>query len=50
MIGRTQGFLSDGNTEWAKYNITVNAIGPAYFESEMTQSVIGDEDIIIFVV
>jgi gluconate 5-dehydrogenase len=22
--------------EWAKYNITVNAIGPAYFESEMT--------------
>ncbi len=30
-------------TEWAKYNITVNAIGPAYFESEMTQSVIGDE-------
>lgn len=29
--------------EWAKYNITVNAIGPAYFESEMTQSVIDDE-------
>lgn len=28
--------------EWAKYNITVNAIGPAYFASEMTQSVIGD--------
>jgi gluconate 5-dehydrogenase len=22
--------------EWAKYNITVNAIGPAYFQSEMT--------------
>lgn len=31
-------------TEWAKYNITVNAIGPAYFESEMTQSVVGTED------
>lgn len=29
--------------EWAKYNITVNAIGPAYFESEMTQSIIDDE-------
>jgi gluconate 5-dehydrogenase len=25
--------------EWAKYNITVNAIGPAYFPSEMTQHV-----------
>jgi gluconate 5-dehydrogenase len=22
--------------EWAKYNITVNAIGPSYFPSEMT--------------
>ena len=29
--------------EWAKYNITVNAIGPAYFPSEMTASVVGDE-------
>ncbi|WP_326906643.1 SDR family oxidoreductase [Sedimentibacter sp. MB31-C6] len=29
--------------EWAKYNITVNAIGPAYFESEMTQDVVSDE-------
>lgn len=27
-------------SEWAKYNITVNAIGPAYFLSEMTQSVL----------
>ncbi|MDR1966561.1 MAG: SDR family oxidoreductase [Synergistaceae bacterium] len=24
--------------EWAKYNITVNAIGPAYFQSEMTEA------------
>ncbi len=31
-------------TEWAKYGITVNAIGPAYFPSEMTGSVIGTED------
>lgn len=30
-------------TEWAQYNITVNTIGPAYFESEMTQEVVGDE-------
>lgn len=29
--------------EWAQHNITVNAIGPAYFESEMTSDVIGDE-------
>lgn len=29
--------------EWAKHNITVNAIGPAYFESEMTAGVLGDE-------
>ncbi len=31
-------------TEWAKYNITVNAIGPAYFPSEMTGGIIGSED------
>ena len=30
-------------TEWAQYNITVNTIGPAYFESEMTQEVVNDE-------
>lgn len=27
--------------EWAKYNITVNAIGPAYFASELTADVVG---------
>ncbi len=27
-------------SEWAKYNITVNAIGPAYFASEMTGAII----------
>jgi gluconate 5-dehydrogenase len=30
--------------EWAKYNITVNAIGPAYFPSEMTDAVLGNPD------
>lgn len=30
--------------EWAKYNITVNAIGPAYFASEMTKNVIETDD------
>lgn len=30
--------------EWAKHNITVNAIGPGYFPSEMTQSVIDNGD------
>jgi len=30
--------------EWAPYNITVNAIGPAYFPSEMTAGVLGDEN------
>jgi gluconate 5-dehydrogenase len=28
--------------EWAQHNITVNAIGPSYFPSEMTGSVIDD--------
>lgn len=30
--------------EWAKYNITVNAIGPGYFPSEMTEGVLENED------
>ncbi|MDR1306547.1 MAG: SDR family oxidoreductase [Treponema sp.] len=29
--------------EWAKYNITVNAIGPAYFPSEMTEHHFGTD-------
>ena len=29
--------------EWAKHNITVNTIGPAYFPSEMTEDVINSE-------
>ncbi|MDR3136253.1 MAG: SDR family oxidoreductase [Coriobacteriales bacterium] len=30
--------------EWAKDGITVNALGPAYFESEMTDAVLKDEN------
>jgi gluconate 5-dehydrogenase len=30
--------------EWAQHGITVNAIGPAYFPSEMTDSVINDDN------
>ncbi|MGE4283187.1 MAG: SDR family oxidoreductase [Clostridia bacterium] len=29
--------------EWAKYGITVNAVGPGYFPSEMTQDVLADD-------
>ena len=32
--------------EWATHNITVNAIGPAYFPSEMTEAVISDDNFI----
>jgi len=35
--------------EWAKYNITVNAIGPAYFASEMTQAAASNDDFLNFV-
>lgn len=31
-------------TEWAKHNITVNAIGPSYFESEMTEKTINSNE------
>ncbi len=30
--------------EWAKYNITVNAFGPAYFASEMTDQLVNDDN------
>ncbi|MFV0412671.1 MAG: SDR family oxidoreductase [Oscillospiraceae bacterium] len=30
--------------EWAPHGITVNAIGPAYFPSEMTAGVLGNDD------
>lgn len=38
------GLTKDLAAEWAKYNITVNAIGPGFFESEMTASAINTPD------
>lgn len=35
--------------EWAKYNITVNAIGPAYFPSEMTEDVLEKKDFLEYI-
>ncbi|MDK2821575.1 MAG: hypothetical protein PWP31_1540 [Clostridia bacterium] len=34
--------------EWAKYGINVNAIGPGFFESEMTQDIIHEENFLNF--
>lgn len=36
--------------EWAKNNITVNAIGPGFFESEMTMSIKDNQDANAFIV
>jgi len=41
--GGVRMLTKDLAVEWAKYGVTVNAIGPSYFESEMTQDVIHDE-------
>ena len=30
-------------TEWGKYNVQVNGIGPGYFETEMTKPLVEDE-------
>ena len=38
MLTRTLG------VEWAKYNINVNAIGPGYFQTEMTQPLADDPE------
>ena len=35
--------------EWAKYNITVNAIAPAYFPSEMTEGAVENDGFLQFV-
>jgi gluconate 5-dehydrogenase len=40
VIGITRALAA----EWAKYNITVNAIGPGFFESEMTAAAINTPD------
>lgn len=41
--GAVRMFTKALAAEWAKNNITVNAIGPAYFESEMTQELINTD-------
>lgn len=45
VIGLTKA-LAD---EWAKYNITVNAIGPGFFESEMTAGAINTPEFLKYV-
>ncbi|WP_031513826.1 SDR family NAD(P)-dependent oxidoreductase [Desulfofalx alkaliphila] len=35
--------------EWGRYGINVNAIGPGFFESEMTQSVLGEESFLAYI-
>lgn len=40
VVGLTKALAA----EWAKYTITVNAIGPGFFESEMTDDSIHTED------
>ncbi|KNF07335.1 gluconate 5-dehydrogenase [Gottschalkia purinilytica] len=41
--GAVVNFTRALSAEWAPYNITVNAIGPGCFESEMTAELIGNE-------
>ena len=42
--GGVKNLTQDLAVEWAPYNITVNAIGPAYFASEMTAEVIDSSE------
>ena len=35
--------------EWAKYGITVNAVGPGFFESEMTDDVLNNEQFLNYI-
>jgi gluconate 5-dehydrogenase len=37
--GAVQMLTKELAVEWAQHNITVNALGPSYFESEMTEAV-----------
>ena len=47
--GGVQMLTRDLASEWAKYNITVNAIGPAYFPYEMTADAVVNDDFEKFV-
>ncbi|MDR1016765.1 MAG: SDR family oxidoreductase [Coriobacteriales bacterium] len=42
--GGVRMLTRDLANEWAKYHITVNAIGPAYFETDMTREIAHNED------
>lgn len=39
VVNLTKGMCTD----WAKYNIQVNALSPGYFETELTQALVEDE-------
>lgn len=47
--GAVLNFARGLATEWAKYNITVNNIGPGYFDSEMTHDFIDADNFKDFV-
>ena len=36
-------------TEWGKHNITVNAIAPGFFPSEMTQAFVDDQNMLAYI-
>jgi NAD(P)-dependent dehydrogenase (short-subunit alcohol dehydrogenase family) len=47
--GAVTNFTRAVAAEWAKYNITVNAIGPGFFASEMTQDLTEVKEFLDFV-
>lgn len=47
--GAVTNFTRAIAAEWAKYNITVNAIGPGFFASEMTQDLTEVKEFMDFV-
>ncbi len=47
--GAVNNFTKALAGEFSKYNITSNAIGPGFFESEMTSGIIHDEEFVKFV-
>ena len=47
--GAVNTFTRAVAAEWAKFNITVNTIGPGFFTSEMTEDLVGDTEFSQFV-
>ncbi|WP_291319060.1 SDR family oxidoreductase [Desulfonatronospira sp.] len=47
--GAVNTFTLASAAEWAGHNITVNAIGPGFFRSEMTENIIEDDEFMNFV-